>query len=91
MIKAYFFIQLKEYIDYLKENKVTLDVISLQEVWTIYDQDIFKIDDYVFIYKCRKNKGGGGIAYYIHKNLKFKILNELSFFPRIEKIIQNDC
>ena len=74
------FIQLKEYIDYLKENKVTIDVISLQEVWTIYDQDIFKIDDYIFIYKCRKNKGGGGIAYYIHKNLKFKILNELSTF-----------
>ena len=51
------FIQLKEYIDYLKENKTKVDIIALQEVWAIQDPDIFKIDDYIFIHKCRKNQG----------------------------------
>ena len=73
------FDQLKDYINFLKSNKVQLDVISIQEIWSIPNPEIFRLDDFEFIYTCRKTRGGG-VAFYIHKSIKYKILKDISSF-----------
>jgi len=74
------FDEFKEYISFLEQNDIFFDVLCLQETFSIIDPDIYKLNNYNFVYSCRKKGRGGGIGIYIHKKHKFNVIEELSLF-----------
>ena len=80
--------QFKEFHDQLSENKCNFSIMALQEVFSIVDADIFQLENYHSIqFKTRTLSKGGGVAFYILKSLKYKVLEELSIFR--EKIFES--
>ena len=80
-----------EFLDLINQffsNNIHFDIIALQELWTLNDPDIFAINGYKFIFKSRK-KGtqGGGVGFYIKKDLNFRIIPEYSIF--VDKVFES--
>ena len=73
------FEQLKDYISFLKTNKIQVDIIALQETFSITNSDLFKLEDYELVYLNRKTRGGG-VGFYVKKGIKYKILKNISLF-----------
>ena len=81
-----------EFLDFIKAyeyKKCSFDIIMIQELWTIKNSDNFQLEGYNLLHKCRKNSNGGGVAFYISKNLKFKEKSNLSIFE--EKVFESIC
>lgn len=76
---------------YLLNNKnVSFDVISLQEIWCSTNMPKFDINGFQpLIYKTRKFGRGGGVGFFVRNGIKFKVIDELSFY--IEKIFESLC
>lgn len=72
--------QLLEFIELLNADKCYLDIIAMQEIWKVYDSECFPITNYNFVWTSRPNRTGGGVGFYIHKDIKFKKINELSLY-----------
>lgn len=61
--------------------------MALQEVWFIPDIKTFSIKGFNFVYKLREHGRGGGVAFYIKEDLKYKVKESLSIFE--ENIFEN--
>ena len=89
------FEKLLDLLDYSIRNDTFFDVIALQETWHIKDESVFDIRGYNLIYKDRGNEiQGGGVAFYIRNDYKFKIVDDLSIFiPKIFEslTVEIDC
>ena len=76
-----------EFIQEFSNKNFYFDIIPLQEVWKIHDPDVFRIDGYQeLVFKSRLNIQGGGVGFYIKDGIRFKVLEELSFFE--DKVIE---
>ncbi len=61
-------------------NKKTIDIIALNETKLIMDDENSLINEYYnFICKYR-NQHGGGVAFFIKKNINFEIIDDLDRF-----------
>lgn len=81
------FSEFSEFINSLQTHNVFFEIIALQEIFQIHDPLVYSINNYhEFVFKQRKDSTGGGVGFYIHSSVKFKILEELSLFH--EKILE---
>ena len=66
------FLQLKDYVNFLKANQIQVDIIALLETFSILNLEMFKLEDYELIYINRKTRGGW-LGFYLKKwiNLRF--------------------
>lgn len=86
------FTELKDFLDFHREQGFSFDIIALQEIWTIHDEDLFNLENYNFFFKQRQlRRGGGGVGggvgIYVNKNFKVNILPQYSIF--IEKVFES--
>ena len=69
------FDKLQELISTFESNKVYFDVLAIQETWGIKDLKSLSLQSYHdLVFKSRSLSRGGGIGFYINKNLKLKLL-----------------
>ena len=54
--------EFKDFLNNLSNNKVSFDILCIQEIYQIIDMDLFKLDNYNFVFKDRKKGKGGGIG-----------------------------
>ena len=81
---------LKAFLLSLECKNVIFDVISLQEISRIENASFFNISGYHPItYNCRKTLKGGGVGFYIKKELSFNVIDDLSIFQ--ERIFESKC
>ena len=60
---------------------IPIDIIALQETWTIKYPTLLNIPGYQPLIYCNRTKGrGGGIGYYIRNGISYKILHDLSSY-----------
>lgn len=65
--------------DYLQTFKYPFSVIAISETWFNENKGInFEMEDYDLTYTNRQNKMGGGVALYVHKTIKYSILQSMS-------------
>ena len=65
-------ILLQELISTFESDKVYFDVLAIQETWDIKDlKSLFLQSYHDLVFKSRSLSRGGGIGFYINKNLKF--------------------
>ena len=84
------FDKLQELISTFESNKVYFDVLAIQETWDIKDLKSVYLQSYHnLVFKSRSLSSGGGIGFYINKNLKIKIVDEYSIFN--ERIFESVC
>lgn len=71
----------KQLLGKLKKDNITVDIIVLCETF-INDNNLdrCKLNDYDFIEKHRENKSKGGVAIYVHKNLRYIERADISIF-----------
>ena len=82
------FNELLDLISFWNKDNCAPQIICLQEIFSISDPSLFKIPNYhEIIFKDRKKFKGGGIAIFVHKSLKFSIIEEYSLFH--EMIIES--
>ena len=83
------FPHLKEWILTLN-NSVSFDVIALQEIWQVQYTEEFDLPGYQpIVYKTRSTARGGGVALFIKKGIKFKIIDQFSIFH--ERVFESIC
>ena len=70
------FNELKNLLLSLSNQKTNVVAIALQEIWQIPHADVLNIPNFTFVYKQRTLNRGGGVAFFIHNDYSFKILNE---------------
>ena len=57
--------------------KKSFSVIVISETWlTDYTVELVNITGYSFISNHRKSKTGGGVGFYLHNDLQYKLINE---------------
>ena len=62
-----------------KPSPHPLSIIGLSETWLKDDSNLpYFIDSYNFIHKNRQDKLGGGVALFLHKDLNYIVLDEIS-------------
>ena len=68
--------------------KIPIEIIALQEIWQIPYPELVVLPGFNFVYNKRVAvlSRGGGVGFYIHENLKYQTLNELSIFD--EKLFE---
>ena len=70
----------REFLGSLNGN---FSVIVLTESWcdeTANENSLLSLDNYYSVHQTRDNKKGGGICIYIHKQLEFKLRNDIDIF-----------
>ena len=70
------FNELKTLLLLLSNQKTNVVAIALQEIWQIPHADVLNIPNFTFVYKQRTINRGGGVAFFIHNDYSFKILDE---------------
>ncbi len=67
---------LLEIISHLSNSTVRIDIIAIQETWSVPYLDLFAIPGYhPPIFESRTGSRGGGVGFYINLNIKFKHIN----------------
>ena len=77
---------LKDLVEELTKNGINLAVIALQEIWNLPHPDLLKIQNFQLYFKQRTSSRGGGVGFYINKNIPAKINWDLS--PFTEKVFE---
>jgi hypothetical protein len=71
--------KLSEIDSFLEDLKCKIHVIVVSETWVKENEKtLFNIPNYSSIYSCRKNRIGGGVGIFIHKDINYKILENYS-------------
>ena len=75
---------LKCYLDMFNRNNSNIYAVTLQETWLSADSDVslFQLENFNFIYKGKSCSAHGGVAIYLHKSLRYEIL-ELNIQPEV--------
>ena len=81
------FLQFKDFLNSFQLENCFFDIIALTEVWSLRDSNLFQLDDYNMILKSRVNSNGGGVCFFIRKEIPFKEIKSLSVFE--EKVIES--
>lgn len=70
------FTQLKAYIEFYKQNDITVNAFCLQETWLSDESDtsLLQLEDYNLITKGKACSAHGGVAIYLHKSFNYEIL-----------------
>jgi exonuclease III len=64
-----------------------IDVLAIQETWDYKCKNLVDIPDYhKLISKCREKSRGGGVGFYVHNSLSYKILDSSMYY--VEKIYE---
>ena len=75
------FEKLKSFILNLTNNGLVIDIIAMQETWTIRYPNLLSIPGFQPLIYTNRNKGrGGGVGFYIRTGLNYKIVTDLSPF-----------
>ena len=77
--------EFREFIEEINSDNFAFDIIGLQELWNIPELLNTDIPGYSsLVGKIRvvkdKNNVGGGIGFYVKKDVEFEVLHNLSFF-----------
>ena len=73
--------KLKDYIVRLLNLDIQIDLIALQETWTIKHPNLVSIPGFQkIVYKNRKNGRGGGVGFYIRDGLHYSIIETQAGF-----------
>ncbi len=65
--------------EYLHQFSQPFNIIAISETWITADKGMdFEMEGYELRYMNRKNKGGGGVAIYVDRNLKFRVLSDMT-------------
>ena len=75
-------LELCNFLSLVTEQGVNIEVIALQEIWSVPCVNLINIPGYTFVFKERKSTRGGGVGFYIKNVLKFKIVE---ITPFVEK------
>ena len=64
------------YIQLLRDNCCSIDVLCLQETWLNNDSDVshLQLDGYSFVHQGKSCSAHGGVAVYLNKELNFNIM-----------------
>jgi hypothetical protein len=69
---------LLDFISLLSNNKVRIDIIAIQETWSVPYLDLFTIPGYhPPIIESRTGCRGGGVGFYINSNIKYKRITSI--------------
>ena len=75
------FEKLSSFLLNLHNNNVLVDLVALQETWSIKYPGLLSIPGYQpLAFKCRTRGRGGGVGFYIREGVNFKIIENLSPF-----------
>ena len=75
------FEKLRSFLLNLHNNNVLVDLVALQETWSIRHPNLLTIPGYQpLVFKCRTKGRGGGVGFYIRDGVNFKIIEKLSPF-----------
>lgn len=65
--------------EYLQKFRSQFSIITISETWFNQGKGIdFVLDGYELSYRNRENKAGGGVAIYVNKNIKYKIVVKMT-------------
>ena len=54
-------------------------IIGITETWLhSISPDVYNLKNYDIVRQDRKEKSGGGVAFYIHEHLQYKVRNDIS-------------
>ena len=75
---------LKDFLADSSSNNIPIDILAIQETWSIHHPHLVNIPGFNFIHKQRPSGRGGGVGFYIRENLSFEIRDDLTtFIPKI--------
>lgn len=65
--------------EYLQQFHDPFSIIAVSETWIKEEKGVdFELKDYNLNYVNRTNKAGGGVAIYVHRKFKFRILESMT-------------
>lgn len=69
-------------------NQSHIKVLALQEIWRLKYPNMLKINGYNLVYKERGSIKGGGVGFYVHSSLRYKVIENLTVIcPKIFECI----
>ena len=75
---------LSDFENYLKLLHHSFSVIAISETWLHeYNKELYCIDGYAMIQRCRSDRIGGGVALCIKDGISYNVRNDLSIFNDI--------
>ena len=70
---------LSDFENYLKRLHHSFSVIAISETWLHdYNKELYCIDGYAMIQRCRSSRNGGGVALCIKDGISYNVRNDLS-------------
>ena len=82
--------KLRDFVVSLGTNNIPVEIISLQEIWSVHDVDLYDLPGFQkLIFKVRDKSRGGGVGFYVKSGLNYYINNDFSAFH--ERIFESIC
>ena len=77
--------QLLNFFDFLNNSTINPDFFAFQECWKI-SKDFFDIPGYNLFHKCREERNGGGVGFFVKKEYFCKVIENSRFY--VENIFE---
>ena len=72
---------LEKFLNSISNEKFDFSILSLQELWKIYNVQDVKIKGYQpLIFKGRESRNGGGVGFMVKEGIKFQEITNLNIF-----------
>ena len=63
----------------MNQFKQSFNIVAISETWINAEKGVdFELEGFEFVHMARQNKGGGGVAIYVDRNIAFKVLETMS-------------